>query len=111
MRDTQWPGPLQITHEDRPMLLLSICYALVVPALDGMPALRHVLHLGENVLNEVRYDRRQVFANSSNALTCKTRTIEFHARWCTSSVNNSQVSLVAVSPGWHRLVRPTRKRQ
>src|SRR5579862_3594399 len=101
MRDTQWPRPLQITHEGRPVLFLGICNALIVPALDGMPALRHVLHLGENVLNDVRDERRQVFCSSSNALPCNTRTIERHSRRCISSVDNSQVHIVIqVSRSW-----------
>src|ERR1022692_476340 len=51
MSNTQRSRSLQVLHEGRPMLFLSFCNDLIVPTLDDMPALRHVFHLGENVLN------------------------------------------------------------
>src|ERR1039457_2279019 len=53
MRNAQRPLALQIPYQGGPVLFVGIRDALIVPAYDGVPALGHILHIGENVIENV----------------------------------------------------------
>src|SRR5579871_4929053 len=94
MRNTQRSGTLQVLRQCWPMLFLGICNARIAPALDDIPALRHVIHLGKDVFYDVYNKGGEGFRDLLKTPARGIPTGEFHACRRGSWGTNSQAPMI-----------------